>query len=127
MKDFFSLITLTKMLALVALMVGCEGQPEKVPDQYVPVKDMTPILRDLYLAHAVATTQFAQDTLAQDSVYHTRYRLILEKNGLEHRELQSSLRYYMRHPQFIKKAQGEVLGHLKEMQTRLKAREAVSD
>lgn len=101
-------------LAALACSISCSKPKPEIPPGILSRKEMIPILADIHIAQA-ATATFTTGDTANYSI--TNYLpFILKNHHVERALYDSSITFYMQHPEIMEEMYDEVINELSKKQ-----------
>lgn len=100
---------------IAALLMSCSGEQTVSPRDVIPEKKMASLLLEIHLTDAILTTDLSQtDSKRNRALYF--YPSLLEKHGVTKAQADSSIAWYMRHPDAYKRIYEQVIQELEKRQ-----------
>jgi len=105
----------TIALALTALLVGCEQKKTEVPSDLLQPEEFAEILVDIRLAEAQQKISI-RNGKTRDHFLDSSYYLIYRLHNVKAEQVDTSFKWYARHPDLLKSVDEIVLEKLNRLE-----------
>ena len=116
-KNVFHFSLLTSYFLLLLSCGSPEEKPVVIPNDVLPKEKMAQIISDIHIAEAEASMGALPDSASTARIaIGTSFQKIFEKNKITKAQYDTSLVFYIEHPELLDTIYGQVLNELSKMQ-----------